>query len=213
MKRILLLLLPLLLLTSCIDIYEEIIINKNGSGVYQSTIDVEQFYSMMKSMQPDTVDPAAADDSFDLSMMKSLKESAEKYRKIEGIHNVNYAKIYGTQKYRVGFEFSNVKALNEALKDGTKGDKFKLTKNTITISNPGFSPGDLSGEEDTEEGAEMAKMMLADAKYNIKVTVPKKAKSCNIKDAEINKNVVEYHTTLGELYKREDGLKLTVKYK
>jgi hypothetical protein len=209
MKKIFGLLAAAITLVSCIEVSEEISITKSGSGTYQNTVDVSQMKTLVESMKSDSMKEAEGGvDSFHLGMVKSLKESSEKYNAVPGISNVKFSSDQVNAKYTVSFQFDNVKALNKALSEGAGVDKYQWNKGKFVVKGSGFNP--LGGDD---ENAEMMKMMLADAKYNLKITVPKKVKKVSNDKVNISGRTAELNTTFGDWLGESGTPNFTVTYK
>ncbi len=212
MNKILGIILCSLLLTSCFDISEEISISKTGGGTYQVTMNLSQIKTMMEALKTDSAKAAEGGvDSFHLGMLKSLKETADKFRIIPGLQNVQYSSNQSTSEYTVGFEFNNITALNTAMKEEGKKDKYIWQKGKFTILDIGINP--LTQGDGDVENNEMTKTMMADVKYNLKITVPSKVKKTSNADAIVKRNTLVFNSTLGAIDKSTDVIKMTIKYK
>jgi len=102
MKKIyLLLLIPFILFTGCLEITQKIKFKKNGSGSVEFTVD----FSKMKSLMKDEMENIGKDSPFN----KETKSLAV----INGISKVKKKKKDGIET--LSFSFKNVEALNTAL--------------------------------------------------------------------------------------------------
>lgn len=112
--------------TSCLDIFENININKDGSGKYSLILTVgEQFketiaQSMNSGLNPmnepdDFDDTDAAKEQQDLSYQESLEQIVDQLKSVEGLSNVQI--IYNDKSFEFGYEFDfkNLQALNSAM--------------------------------------------------------------------------------------------------
>jgi len=87
MKKLFLVLLTALFLSGCINITEEIFLEKNGSGKYAMTMDLEKAVEMMdmlKSFAPDSL----AGDMKEGNILDSVKDNFKVFDSIPGITNV-----------------------------------------------------------------------------------------------------------------------------
>lgn len=110
--------------TSCLDIFENININKDGSGKYSLVLTVgEQFketiaqsmnsgLNMMKDQDADDGDLLEQQDA---SYQESLEQIVEQLKTVDGLSNVQI--IYKEKEFEFGYEFDfkNIQALNNAM--------------------------------------------------------------------------------------------------
>jgi hypothetical protein len=227
MKKIILGFCGFLLLTSftgCIEIFEDIIFDKNGGGHVQQKMDMSQMADMMaslKGMDKDKKDNKAEPEaeSPDGGAAKNMVGAWELLKNIEGITNVNIVQDTIKMIYTVDYDFANETALNKALskKEDDKGKPevtYAIGKSSITRSdNDGF--GDLLGETENEETAEMMETMLADMKFHLSISVPGKIKSVSNKNAQISSNekTITLESSLKDLTDKKTFLGMKISYK
>jgi len=126
-------------LTSCIEIVEEIFINKDKSGTIIYRIDTDEAGSFLNNISG----------LFDLSVEHQVKQEAEKFisklRSQPGISNIQYNLRSGQSEYFLQFDFSDYKTFNNSLYAMSGNKKslftpsyFKIKKNRFKKIN--FSP-------------------------------------------------------------------------
>ncbi len=107
-EKILFLLLFVFILTSCIEITQEIQLKKNGSGIATYTMDMSKMQEMLEPLK------SSFSDSLDLNSVNiQYAEYAENIKSVEGISKVKF-----TSKnflYKISFQFKNLEALNKVL--------------------------------------------------------------------------------------------------
>lgn len=197
MKKILPVLLTALLLSGCINITEEIFLEKNGSGKYSMTMDLEKAVEMMdmlKSFAPDSLGGEGKD--MGGNMFDSVKQNFDVFDSVPGITNVKKEQKGNT--ISVSFDFKDIRALNEAMRRRNK--KAENTKDLY-----GFAPGSFSFKDTTAFGLtdamkdldqagsdsmaasmEMIKAMMGDMTYNTIYHLPGKVTQFSNKDAKLD---------------------------
>lgn len=195
-----------LLLVSCIDITDEILIKAEGGGVFQRTTDYTAAFKTINN----------AEDS--IAMVNQAEQDHQnlksKFAAVSGIHNLNSTRIYGTDKYRIGFEFDNWDALNKALlEDGDTKTLFEWKKGELTLT--GGVPGlrDNLKLDSSTSGATMLIKSLENAHYTLQITAPRKIKKCSNKLVSVKKNKLAYGETLDKILLDPSKTQMTIKYK
>ena len=177
-------------LTGCLHILEEVTIKKNGSGTYKMTLDMSEVKGMMDMFKGMSNDSLSADstgtagasemagDNGMGQMGQQLSSVAQTLKGVEGLSNV--VEINDTAAFNFGysFEFTDVAALNKAMKVIAKEKYDSKVDEVFKFSGKNFerlSTGDLGeemkkalaqGEEaDTEGNADMLKTFFADMTY------------------------------------------------
>jgi len=105
MRKLHLIILSLIItfsLTSCIDLIEEVTVNKNLSGHYELRLEASSFGSMMNGQ-------------IDLPGMRNLNEKVNLLKLQEGISNVRKNIQPKNMQFKITFDFKNEKALNKAM--------------------------------------------------------------------------------------------------
>jgi hypothetical protein len=173
------LLLGVISLSSCINIFEDLTIKKDGSGHYRMKIDmakVKEMMAMIKAMTPDTAAVGGEADQMG-QIGTAFVAMADLVKNMRGISNVSA--INDTADYFFGYEFDfvDVDALNRAVKKiasesagdagkSTPDEIFKYKKGKFERINFGGGMMDeiqksLGGGGDGSE-MDQAKVMLAD---------------------------------------------------
>jgi len=132
MKRLLLLLIPvLLLMSSCFNVKEKIYIKDDGSGSYAFELDMSPTLDMMESMDKKKTD----------SLKDALIDQANKeneFAKLKGIRNAKNNFDRTASMYSSTFDFVNIDALQNAWKNGNHTfkpfDAAKLLNGFKTLS-------------------------------------------------------------------------------
>ena len=110
MKRLIyaLFLMLSLSLTSCIDILDEIVLNKDKSGSVFIGLESQILGTLMRSAR-EQIDPQIMEqlDSFPSMAAKKLKG-------VKGIHEINALDVIAQGRFGIAFKFDNPKALNRA---------------------------------------------------------------------------------------------------
>lgn len=174
--------------TSCLNIVEEVFLNKDGSGSYSMTVDMDEMMSMMKSMM--TEEQMQENDMFG-AMDSAMQETLSKLRQIEGLSNVNH-KAEGF-KYTITYDFRDIEALNQGTANGSMSpgvdlnaasSNFVLDKNVFERVNPPID--DIMDDDEVSENLEMAKMLLSGATYKSVYHFPGKVKKVENEDANLS---------------------------
>ncbi|MGB4772066.1 MAG: hypothetical protein WBP58_11425 [Chitinophagaceae bacterium] len=196
MKKLFLVLLTVLFLSGCINITEEIFLEKNGSGKYAMTMDLEKAVEMMdmlKSFAPDSL----AGDVKEGNILDSVKDNFKVFDSIPGITNVK--KEQKGNVFTVSFDFKDIATLNEAMRKRNK--KTETQKDLYTFAPGSFSFQDTTafgmndamkeldgaGSADSSAAAmEMFKSMIGDMNYTTIYHLPGKVSSFSNKEAKLD---------------------------
>ncbi|MEQ1745840.1 MAG: hypothetical protein ABMA02_10460 [Saprospiraceae bacterium] len=159
-----------LALTGCFHIIEEASFKSNGSGSYKMTLDlssVKGMVDMLKSMSEEGKDQGGEKDASDeapdmggapdtdISKMASeMSQVAQSLKGIAGLTNVQ--EIYDTTTFTFGyaFDFTDVAALNKAMKTINKEKYENDVEEVFRFKNGNFERLDVG-----DIGAEMKKSM------------------------------------------------------
>lgn len=212
----------LLLLSSCLDIEEEIFLNADGSGTYISKVDMTEMLEMILMMAPDSVKESADTDHLLDSILSSqemtstMASTTDQYNSIAGITGAVSEIEDGV--FKMQFNFDSPASLNEALAINADGDmglgpiRYQLERRKFTRHQSGVP--DLEGSYD-ESQMEMAKMMLTDATYTTRIHFPGKVKRCSNDDATIvgTGRTVVMEAPMLDLMEDPSLLENTVKFK
>lgn len=218
-RNFLLLVIPLFMV-SCFSITEEYSFNNDGSGKASYKIDLTEIMSMWKMM--------ASSDSTG-STLKSIdstfnnKELLEELKLIPGITNVENKSDTATGIVLYTYNFSNLVALNKAIKLNKGSASLGLETGTAENKNEFiagkkmlqryYSMANISNEED--ENTAMVEMMYKDATYTTIYHFEKSIKKVNNSDATISKDrkSVVLEAPLLDLFNGKKNLNCTVKTK
>lgn len=168
----------LIVLSSCIEISQEIHLKKDGSGKAIYTLNITKIKEMMELLETFDVNDKKdnknkSETSFN-DLEKQLVENSESLQKIEGISKLKF-----TSKnfiYKISFQFKHVSALNKALtilnsgKEGfEKGviEYIKIDNKQITVKNYN-QIGNLKDSqkpmEDGQKEQEMGDVIISEEK-------------------------------------------------
>jgi hypothetical protein len=191
-----------LFLTGCLNITEEIFLEKNGSGRYVSTLDMskmKEMLDMVKAFAPDST----GSNEMDLSKLDSISDMLGDFSGIPGITNIKKEKK-DENTYIVSFDFKDIASLNEAMKRKNKkdsiqtaGDFFSFTPGQFTCNDTSLSGINdamkgLSGEQASNDSVAMAmtmmKGMMGDMKYTSIYHFPGKVTSYSNKLATLSED-------------------------
>lgn len=120
------LILSCLSLTSCLDIFENVLINKDGSGKYSLSIGVSEKVkqNMNQSIEEDSNNTKTAEESEtmdeasegqDEQYRASLEQIIDGLKSVKGITNVQMIYDESNFKYGYEYEFEDLQALNNAM--------------------------------------------------------------------------------------------------
>lgn len=216
-------------LTGCLHIIEEATFRNNGSGNYKMTLDMSELKGMMDMMKGMAGDSSMMNMGGDSTAIQSegdytppaeamptedpmgglgdqMSNVTALLKGIQGITNVVEIKDTNTLNYGYSFDFSDMAALNRALKVINK-DKYESKVDEVFRFNgksfERLATGDIGDEmkkammegDDEEGNMDMMKMFLADMSYKQIYHFPdRKVKSSNNKLAEVSedKHTVSY---------------------
>ncbi len=191
-----------LFLTGCLNITEEIFLEKNGSGRYVSTLDMSKMKEMLDMVKAFAPDSSGSND-MDLSKLDSVSDMLGDFSGIPGITNIKKEKK-DENTYIVSFDFRDITALNEAMKRKNKkdsvqatGDFFSFTPGQLTCNDTSLSGINdamkgLSGDQASNDSVAMAmtmmKGMMGDMKYTSIYHFPGKVTSYSNKLATLSED-------------------------
>lgn len=111
----------LILATSCLDIQESIYMRNNGSGKFALTVNLEDLESLMELMAQVSGDQEAGKDFMDDADV-NFDDLKKKLERQEGISQVKTIRENSDKLLGIAFEFSDVQALNKAIKELNKDE-------------------------------------------------------------------------------------------
>lgn len=194
--------------SSCIDLVEEVTINKNLSGHYELRLEAEGLAGMMNMggqvSMPD---------------MRKLDQKLNMLKHQKGIHNVQKKIKLENMKFFISFDFDNEKSLNNAIytlaevKPSIFIKKFlKVRKNKVVRPNLNPYLQKFIEEEDL-----MAQLPSADllnyVNYKLIVNTPKELRRAKGKKAIIqsNKKTVISSHSFKDIMLNDENLSLKVR--
>lgn len=222
-------------LTSCLDILEDIVLNRDGSGQYTYTLDMSGVFEneFMKSMfksDPGTAELMLDKDSTiygkDLSeaekagnpdlwnrVVTRIQTNEAEKKLIISIklpfndpEEINYLlKNLGSA---MGGQDTAAASKNKGMPDGMNAAVVNYSlgkKMIIRKTQPAVNP------EKVEAG--MAEMMFADAHYKVVYHLPGKVKKTNIKEAVVSANTVETSMPMADMMMGNIKIDGNIQYK
>ncbi len=235
-KHIFLLLLACsFLLSGCIETLEEIYLNKDGSGKYNVTFDMSEFFSnpMMKSLIEEAAKEEGEEGGFDLGETDTiiyLGESgmAEGVMK-DAVMRMTMSDSLGKFMINMSFPFENVGQIDEFFKklneEGaaagagamggfgsllTPGGKFMFQNKKLKRlkAEPGAENELFAGED-----GEFMKMFFSGGSHTTIYHLPGKVKKTTIEGAGIDGNTVTVERPLIDLLEGKVGLEGEIRFK
>jgi hypothetical protein len=213
MKKVFIIILPVLfLLSSCIEIVEEITVNADGSGKASVYMDLGSLASLASSLGGNYIKGTMLD-----SLKKLPETAAGLLKNVKGLSNI----IPVTNKkgmYSLSFNFTNAKQLNTALykmlgvKKSFLGPNYlKITKHKIKKKN--YAPVlRLFVKKYKDQLSDIGLLKLI--AYKSVINLPSAVKGCSNKKStlSVDKKTVEYKCTLEELLTTSTNIGNKVKY-
>ncbi len=199
--------------TGCLDIIEEVILNKDGSGTYVSSFDITKLadtYSIVDSTG---------------QMMKGTKKTLDSTfevlkNKIISINGVSAAYLDKSEKnvIKLRLNFTDINVLNKVLDQDKEdvGEKnlYSQSKGKLTRKEGGINSliGDIGGHG--EEDKSMMSPFLADMKYRIIYHLPAAVKKMTNEDATLSndKKTVTLEVTVEDVKEKRKTLSNEIKY-
>lgn len=196
-------------LTSCIDLVEEVTVNKDLSGKYEMRLETSGFGGMMSQMGGVP----------DVPQIQELDEKLRLLKSQSGISNIKKDLNAKQLKFNISFDFANEKSLNNALyalaeiKPNMFLKKFlKIKKNKVV--RPNLSPylERLLEEQNISEQIP-SEDMLNYVNYKFIVNTPKDIKSASGERAMVqsNKTTVISSYSFRELLINKENVYLKIK--
>ena len=198
----------------CLDIVEELTVNKDGSGHYVSTLDAVKMSEQMALF-------ASMDSTGEMipkmknTMDSSFLVTSLAIKEIKGISNFNLdtSKAY---VYIISYDFKDIETLNKALGAGKGAEQQKIyawEKGKITRKDVPLSVGDLNLQDDSQK--EMMKGFMADMKYKVIYNLPGKVKNATNKSFVLSedKKILKLDTNFSDIMDGKIKLGGEVSYK
>jgi hypothetical protein len=200
MKKVFAVLASLLFLSGCIQITEEVFIEKDGSGKYQMTVDLEQMQEMMDMFKAFGSDSTGDKTDMGQAAYDSLQNSMGDLSNVPGITEFKKEKV--GNKIEISFRFRDAKALNDAMR---KRSEKSANNEDLYVYSPGnfefrdttvFGLGDLnnkmngldSGSDSTAMAMEMVKGLMGEMTYTTIYHFPGKVTNFTNKDAKLDED-------------------------
>jgi hypothetical protein len=212
MKKIFLFILPLFLLSGCIDIVEEITINPDKSGTVTFSMDMGSLGGMAMNMGESYMQGTLLDN------IKTLPETvAGQLKDIKGLSNIT-TKTNQNGMYSVSFDFASEKDLNNAL--------YKL----LDVKKPFFAPNYLRIKKHKiikKNYAPVLKLFLKKYEPQLKdasilklltyksvINLPAEAKKYSNKTSTLSgdKKTLEYKCTIEDLLTKDVNIGNKIRY-
>ncbi|MCD4729141.1 MAG: hypothetical protein K8R74_00970 [Bacteroidales bacterium] len=212
MKKIIPIVVIILSLTSCIEIREEIHINKDKSGSLSYKLESSQLGVLFKKLSG----------LIDITIEDQLKEKTEELafllKQKDGISHVEFNIDNKTMDYELKCDFSDTKKLNEALYDvfGYKKTFFSpsyLKVSTHAVKKINFSPMLKKYLED--EGIEIPSEYLSEVIFfKSTIHLPKKVKNAKGSQMKIinEKNMVNQKFRLSDVIENKVNVGIKLRY-
>jgi hypothetical protein len=196
------------ILSGCIDITEEIFLERRGSGKYLSTIDLRQMKDMINMLKTMAPDSTKQEDGGELGGLEdSLQNMWKELETVPGITEVKREKKE-EWVYVISFRFANLTALNEAMTKRKKPEEQQQSGNFYSFAPGIFSCNDtsLAGMNDVLKGTNqpaqkdstqsdstqlalsMMKSFMGDMKYTCVYHLPGKVSSFTNKKAKLSED-------------------------
>jgi hypothetical protein len=225
--------LSLVFLTGCIEMLEELSLNKDGSGKYEITFDMSEFFDnpMMKGMLEEAVNEGETDSpmSFtDTDTTIYLRDQPEVTGAViqKATLHMKMSEEEGVYRMHLSFPFDDVdeietffqefSALGGSEMAGPMGDGmfspsglFAFKKGKLSRKKaPAIDNSMLGGEE-----GEFMKMFLASAQYTSVYRLPGKVKKTTIKGAKVDGNTVTIEQSLLEIMEGKAAVEGDITFK
>ena len=197
MKKLFPIVVILFSLSSCIEVIEEVHINKDKSGSLSYRIESNQVGFLLNKIA------SFIDNSFEDQFKEKVEEIADKLKQKDGIEHVEFTMDPNSMDYELNCKFSDPKKLNKAVYEIFGYKKTILSPSYLKVSNNtvkkiNFSPRLKKYLE--KEGIEIPSEYLTDVIYfKSYIYLPQKVKKA--KGSQVN--------ILNEKYKVEQKFKLT----
>jgi len=198
MKQVLGAMLCTLLLSGCIHITEEVFLEKNGSGRYVMTMDLEKMMEMAemaRAFAPDSVLAGAG--NLDASLMDSLQNAMGDMSSVPGITEFRKERK-GKNLFEISFRFRDVKALNDAMRKRNQRtanpeDLYAFSKGHFEYrDSANFGLGDALrslddiSQDSLQAGMELIRSMMGDMSYTTVYHLPGKVKQFTNREAKLD---------------------------
>lgn len=222
-------------LTSCIETLEEIYLNKDGSGKYNITFDMSEFFSnpMMKGLIEEAAKEDGEEGGFELGEADTLiyfgeGGMAEGVMK-DAVMRMQMSDSLGTFLISINFPFENVGQIDEFFQklreEGAGADagamggmsslmmpggKFAFKKKRLTrLQAEDGGENELFAGED----GEFVKMFFSGGTHTTVYHLPGKVRKTTIEGAEVDGNTVTVERPLIDLMEGKVGMDGEIRFK
>ncbi|MEZ5197085.1 MAG: hypothetical protein R2764_11955 [Bacteroidales bacterium] len=201
-----------LTLTSCIEIIEEITINKDQSGSISYRLETGELSSILSNFA------GFFENDFEKQMKEKVNEFARKLKGVEGISNLKYSANPRTGEFELKADFDNAKALNKALYQAFGYEKKTFSPGYLKISRHKFKRNNISPYIkqylEREEFQMSSEHLLGMISFRTSVILPNKAKGYkpgNAKSSDGGKKIsVTYPAE--DIINNTTSMKCSIKY-
>ncbi len=200
MTRWLIVILTVVLLSSCIGIESEILLRQDGTGVLTLSYKISQF---MKNID-------AGREEKQLPLPVNEEEFVRTAEGIEGLRltDIDEREDEENVYIRAELEFDSIDAVNALGRAGQIGISLENQGNTNTFRQVIFAGQE--GEEITEDSLEMIETFFQGYDLVYAITVPSQVKSHSLGDLSADGRTVTYTITVPEILKASQPLVLEV---
>jgi len=200
MTRWFIVILTVVLLSSCIGIKSEILLRQDGTGVLTLSYKISQF---MKNID-------AGREEKQLPLPVNEEEFVRTAEGIEGLRltDIDEREDEENVYIRAELEFDSVDAVNALGRAGQIGISLENQGNTNTFRQVIFAGQE--GEEITEDSLEMIETFFQGYDLVYAITVPSQVKSHSLGDLSADGRTVTYTITVPEILKASQPLVLEV---
>ena len=197
--------------TGCLDIIEEINLNKDGSGTYITAYDITKLADTYGTL--DSTGQSIKDTK------KTLDSTFEVLKnKIASLNGVSAAYLDKSEKNvtKLRLNFTNINVLNKVLdqdkQDAGEKNLYSQSKGKLTRKDGGISS--LMGGDEEEEQNEMMSPFLAEMKYRIIYHLPAAVKKMTNEDATLSndKKTVTLEVSIEDVKEKRKTLSNEIKY-
>ena len=218
------------LLTGCLDIEEDIWLNRDGSGKYQVSLDFKELFKI-KNLFADEDNKLSEEDLARMADSVILEDrhlvridsNVSEIRSLEGIVDASYFKDKGV--LTITFTFDHITACNRAyailrdpFKDAFLPKYFFSQRNRVAtrfLSDEKFNGIEMKDEKLDKVVNKLSPVFLARGDYLVRYHLPGKAKKVNNKRAKWSedKKTIILHSSLNRLLKDPSRMEVIIKHK
>jgi hypothetical protein len=202
MKKLLSIIIPVLLLSSCLSVDTRITLNEDGSGEVQLNYRISQIALNIGMYDKN---------SSDLPLPVSLKDFERTVEKIDGLELIPNSWSYKENEEYIeiaaAMYFTTIDELNQFYSPGSEAISITEADGGATYNQLIHSTPEVEADPDSIEFAET---FFKDYALSFTVVLPGTIESSNI--GEISSNTVSYSISIPELVGTNDEIRLEIKY-